>query len=62
MPSSSMVSATNAAPNRRAKRQIASSFSSPSSRLIELMMHLPPQSLRAASMTGTSVLSIIRGR
>ncbi|MNC94701.1 hypothetical protein D3C83_116160 [compost metagenome] len=42
MPASSIVSAITAAPNRFARRRRLSAASSPSSKLIELMIGLPP--------------------
>ena len=61
MPSSSMVSAITAAPKRLASTSRSRAASSPSSKLIELMIGLPPCSFSAASITGVSVLSITSG-
>ena len=61
MPSSSMVSAITAAPKRFASTSALVARSSPSSKLIELMIGLPPCSFSAASITGVSVLSITSG-
>ena len=61
MPTSSIVNAITAAPNLRASNIRSSAASSPSSKLIELMMGLPPCSLSAASITGVSVESITSG-
>ena len=46
--SSSIDPITTAAPNCFASRQTASNFSSPSSKFVELMMHLPPACSSAA--------------
>ncbi len=61
MPTSSMVSAMTAAPKRLASFNRSVAWPSPSSKLIELMMGLPPCSFSAASSTGVSVLSITSG-
>ncbi len=61
MPVSSMVPATMAAPNFLAKTSRAPACASPSSKLIELMIGLPPCSFSAASITFVSVLSITSG-
>ncbi len=61
MPCSSMVSAITPAPKRRARRSRSAAWRSPSSKLIELMIGLPPCSFSAASITGVSVLSITSG-
>ena len=61
MPTSSMVRAITAAPNFRARIRRSSAAFSPSSKLMELMIGLPPCSFSAASMTGVSVLSITSG-
>ncbi len=61
MPTSSMVSAITAAPNFLARIMRSRAAPSPSSKLIELMMGLPPCSFSAASITGVSVLSITSG-
>ena len=61
MPTSSMVSAITAAPNRLARISRSVACFSPSSKLIELMIGLPPCSFSAASSTGVSVLSITSG-
>ena len=55
MPTSSMVSAITAAPNFLASTRRSAAGSSPSSKLIELMIGLPPCSFSAASITGVSV-------
>ena len=60
-PTSSMVSATRAAPYFLARIVFGSRVLRPSSRLIELMTVLPEQSFSAASMTLTSVESIMIG-
>ena len=46
-----IVNATTAAPYCRRSRAVASSLAPPSSRVTEFTMHLPPASLRPASMT-----------
>ncbi len=61
MPVSSMVSAMTAAPKRFARRKRSAACFSPSSKLMELMIGLPPCSFSAASITGVSVLSITSG-
>ncbi len=61
MPVSSMVSAITAAPNFLASTSRSDAACSPSSKLIELMIGLPPCSFSAASMTLVSVLSITSG-
>ena len=61
IPSSSIVSAITAAPNFFARISRSRAASSPSSKLIELMIGLPPCSFSAASSTGVSVLSITSG-
>ena len=61
MPTSSMVSAMTAAPNFFASFIRSSAAFSPSSKLIELMIGLPPCSFSAASITGVSVESITNG-
>ncbi len=61
MPCSSMVSATRAAPNLRARTRRSPAMCSPSSKLIELMIGLPPCSFSADSMTLVSVESITSG-
>ena len=59
--SSSIVPATTAAPYFFASRQTWASFSSPSSRFIELSTHRPPTSFSPASITSGFVLSSISG-
>ena len=59
--SSSMVPTTSAAPYAFASGQTRSNFSSPSSRLMELMMLLPWHYVSASSMARGSVVSIITG-
>ena len=61
MPVSSMVSAITAAPNCFASFNRSAAAFSPSSKLIELMIGLPPCSFSAAVITGVSVLSITSG-
>jgi hypothetical protein len=61
MPSSSMVKAISAALCCFAKGQRVSILCSPSSKLMELMIALPPTSLSAASTTGFSVESMTMG-
>ena len=61
MPVSSMVSAITAAPNCFASFSRSAAAFSPSSKLIELMIGLPPCSFSAAAITGVSVLSITSG-
>ena len=56
-----MVSAITAAPNFFASTSRSAACLSPSSKLIELMIGLPPCSFSAASITGVSVLSITSG-
>ena len=56
-----MVSAITAAPNFLASTSRSCAAPSPSSKLIELMIGLPPCSLSAAVITLVSVLSITRG-
>ena len=59
--SSSMVSATHAAPYFFSSGQILFRRSSPSSRLIELTIALPPWRLRPSSITTGSVESNMIG-
>ena len=61
IPTSSIVSATSAAPNSRASAAILSNLPSPSSRLIELMIGRPPITFSAASSTSSWVVSIMIG-
>ena len=61
IPVSSIVSAITAAPNFFASASRSRAAPSPSSKLIELMIALPPCSFSAASMIGVSVLSITSG-
>ena len=61
IPSSSIVSAITAAPNFLASSSRSRGASSPSSKLIELMIGLPPCSLSAPSSTILSVLSMTNG-
>ena len=61
MPTSSMVRAITAAPNFLASSRRSWAAPSPSSKLMELMIGLPPCSFNAASITGVSVLSITSG-
>ena len=61
MPTSSMVSAMTAAPNFFASTRRSVAWPSPSSKLMELMIGLPPCSFSAASITLVSVLSITSG-
>ena len=61
MPTSSIVSAITAAPNFLARIRRSVAAPSPSSKLIELMIGLPPCSFSAAVITGVSVLSITSG-
>ncbi len=56
-----MVPTTSAAPYAFAMGQIRSNFSSPSSRLMELMMLLPWHHISALSIALGSVVSIITG-
>ena len=60
-PSSSMTSATAAAPNRLISGSSRVIFRSPSSKLMEFTIPLPPYSFSAVSITGTSVESNTRG-
>ena len=60
--SSSMLPTTSAAPYARASGTTVSKRSSPSSRLIELMIALPWQHVSARSITAASVESIMSGR
>ncbi len=59
--SSSMQPTTSAAPYARASGVTRSNFSSPSSRLIELMIDLPWQYVSARSSATGSVVSIMIG-
>ncbi len=61
MPSSSMVSATTAAPCSRASGSTRSAFPRPISRLIELMTARPGYVSSAACITFGSVVSITSG-
>ncbi len=61
MPVSSIVPTTRAAPNFFTSGKIASKRSSPSSKLMELIMTLPCEYVKAFSITFSSVESITRG-
>ncbi len=61
IPSSSITKQTNTAPYFFAKAQYSPNFSSPSSRLVELIMGLPPIHFSASSIVLALVASGIRG-